>query len=460
MTAQNRHVSSFRDPSGHIVVKDGAIHRIVNPIYFPQYKSLTDSGFYNKLFENQLLVPHTEINADASGILIKPENIPFYSYPYEWSFSQYKHAALHTLKLQRYAVTNGFTLKDATAFNIAFHKGLPVFVDTLSFDRYTEGEPWRAYKQFMMHFLGPLVLAKYFGSDMLKTLGQYIDGIPLDKLVKMLPFKARFITVLYTNIYLTAKYEAKYSNTKSNGKAGKISKSAHLKILDALYNYIKDLELSEKTEWKDYYDVTNYDTAAFDYKKAILRKWYQSIHAGKLVDLGGNDGTFSRVLKDLSTEIIVTDIDANAVDHNYLQVLKNKEHNILPLVCDLLNPSPGIGLNNEERSPIFDRIKKGKYDVTLALALIHHISLTGNVPFDLSAKMFASLTPYLIIEFPDRADSWVDFLLKSKREFAGHFDYYNKANFEKEYAVYFDFIQTQHIPNSERTMYLLKRKDL
>ena len=459
----NRHASSFRDPSGNILIKDGTILRKINPVYFRQYNSLKDSGFYKKLFDSKLLIPHTEVNANDNEIIIQPEPISFFSYPYEWSFNQYKHAALHTLKLQKYCLQNGFTLKDATAFNVTFYKGAPVFVDSLSFDVYKEGEPWRAYKQFLMHFFGPLLLAKYYGNDMLKLLGQYIDGIPLDKVAKQLPFKARFNPVIYTNIYLTAKYDAKFSQgAQENGggkeKEIKISKEAQIKILDSLYNHIKDLELSEKTQWKDYYDFTNYDAQAFEYKKDLIKKWYVSINATKFVDLGGNDGTFSRVLKDKATEILVTDIDPNAVDHNYKQVLKNKEQNILPLVSDLLNPAPGIGLNNTERTPLLERIKNNNYDVTLALALIHHISLTGNVPFDMSAKLFASLTPYLIIEFPDRDDSWVDFLLKSKREFEAYFDSYNRSNFETEYSAYFDIVQTQGIPNTQRTMYLLKRK--
>ncbi len=455
----NRHASSFRDPSGFMLLKDGVLLRQVNPIYFSQYRSLRDSGFYKKLFDAGLLVPHEEIDANDAAIILEPETIPFFSYPYEWSFSQYKHAALHTLKLQKYCLQNGYTLKDATAFNVTFHKGKPVFVDSLSFDIYTEGEPWRAYKQFLMHFLAPLVLAKYYGNDMLRLLQQYIDGIPLQKAANLLPFTARFSPVLYANIFLTAKFDAKYSNeAPGSGKEVKIPKKSQEKILDSLYNYINGLELKENTEWKDYYSITNYDAEAFEYKKTLVRKWYQSINAKKAVDLGGNDGTFSRVFADMADELLVTDIDPNAVNHNYLQVLKNKETNILPLVSDLLNPAPGIGFNNKERSPLQERIKKNNYDVSLALALIHHISLTGNVPFAMSAEMFASLTPYLIIEFPDRGDSWVDFLLKSKREFAGHFDYYNKANFEDDYAAFFDIIEKQQIPNTERTMYLLKRK--
>ncbi len=455
----DRHASSFRDPSGNIFVQDGVLLRGVNPVYFEQYQSLTDSGFYKKMIDNGLLIPHEEVARDAETITIKPEKISFFSYPYEWSFTQYKHAALHTLKLQKYSLQNGYTLKDATAFNVTFHKGAPVFVDSLSFDSYKEGEPWRAYKQFVMHFLAPLLLAKYYGNDMLKTLVQHIDGIPLQKAAKLLPFSARFSPVVYTNIFLAAKFDSKYSSDhKGVGKKVTISKQSQLKIIDSLYNYIKDLSLNEKTEWKDYYSITNYDAEAFEFKKQLVSKWHAATGGSKVVDFGGNDGTFSRVLKDTGAELLVTDIDPNAVNQNYTQVLKNKEHNILPLVSDLLNPAPGIGFNNKERLSLQQRIKDNNFDVALALALIHHISLTGNVPFEMSAQMFASLTPYLIIEFPDREDSWVNFLLQSKREFAGHFDYYNKQNFENAYLDVYDVIEQQDIPDTHRTMYLLKRK--
>lgn len=456
---QNRHASSFRDPSGNIFVQEGVVYRVINPVYFGQYTALTESGLYNKLFENRLLIPHSEISKDNNSVVVKPEQISFISYPYEWSFSQYKHAALHTLKLQKYCLQQGWSLKDATAFNVTFHKGAPVFIDTLSFDHYTEGEPWRAYKQFIMHFLGPLVLAKYYGSDMLKILQQYIDGMPLQKIAKLLPLRARFSTILYTNIFLAAKYDAKYSSDEGGAeKKITISKNSQLKIIDSLYNYIKDLELNEKTEWKDYYSVTNYDSDSFEYKKQLVTKWAALVNAKRVMDIGGNDGTFARELQDIAAEILVTDIDPNAVDYNYNKVLKNKEQNIQPLVSDLLNPAPGIGLNNTEREPLLKRMAGGKYDLAMALALIHHISLTGNVPFDMSAQLFASLTPYLIIEFPDRGDSWVDFLLKSKREFAGHFDSYNLNNFEGIYTQYFDILGKEAIPGTKRTMFLLKRK--
>ena len=159
---ENRHSSSFRDPSGYIFTEGEKVYRAINPIYFAQYNSLKDTGFYNKAVEKGLLIGHDEVKADVESIILKPEQISFFSYPYEWSFSQYKHAALHTLKLQKYCLNHGYSLKDATAFNITYHNGRPIFVDTLSFDFYKEGEPWRAYRQFLMHFFPSPLLLLYF----------------------------------------------------------------------------------------------------------------------------------------------------------------------------------------------------------------------------------------------------------------------------------------------------------
>lgn len=456
---QHRHTSSFRDPSGFVFVENGTVYRQINPVYFAQYTALKEAGIYEKFFSRNLLIPHTETTVEAHRIVLQPQQIPFITYPYEWSFSQYKHAALHTLKLQKACVQNGFTLKDATAFNITFHNGAPVFIDTLSIDFYAKDEPWRAYKQFVMHFLAPLVLAKYYGNDMLMTLRQNIDGLPLVKVVKLLPWKARLNPLLYTSIYLTAKYEEKYTGTQnSDAGSGVLAKEKHLKILDALYAYIQGLEVKENTEWENYYGITNYNDEAFTFKKNVIAKWVNSTDAKKIIDHGGNDGTFSRVISSAQHFVLTTDIDANAVNSNYLQVLKQKDTAILPMVNNLLDPSPAIGFNNAERFSFKDRVLNAGFDLSMALALIHHLSLSGNVPFSMSAQFFSELTPYLIIEFPDREDSWVKFLLESKRDFKAHFDYYTLKNFEKDYFAYFTLEDKISIPGTHRTLYLLKRR--
>lgn len=452
-----RNTSSFRDPSGYVFVDGNTIKRVINPIYFEQFNSLMKGGFYNMLFEKKYLIPHKIFSQNQDKIIIEAQKIPFVSYPYEWSFLQYKHAALLTLKIQKLCLEHNFTLKDASAFNITFHEGKPIFIDTLSFDFYQENNPWLAYKQFIMHFLGPLVLSKYFGQEHLKTLSYNLEGISLSKLSKLLPFKSYLSPTLLTNIHLLAKYDKKYESDKKT-VSNNLSKASQIKLIDGLYDYILNLSFNEKTEWDHYYNQINYNDVAYQFKKEFVKDWFSSIEGKSLIDIGGNDGTFSRELKDQATLLIVADVDPNAVEQNYHQVLKSKEKTLLPIVVDVLNPVSNYGFNNQERFSFIDRVKDSSLDGCLALAVIHHITLSGNIPFALSALFFYKMAGNLLIEFPTRHDSWVQFLLESKREFRNHFDFYNEENFEQEYAVYFEIVKKEKIASSERILYSLKRR--
>ena len=351
----NTHQASFRDPSGYMFHDGETLRRVIHPIYFPQYNKLKDSGFFKTLIDKGLLIGHEETSASAENIIITPEKIPFITNPYEWSFEQYKHAALHTLKIQKYAISKGFILKDASAYNVTFHKGKPVFIDTLSFDFYEEDTPWRAYKQFITHFFGPLVLAKFHGTEVFKMMQTHIDGIPVKLIASMLPGKTKLSSTLYTNIHLLAKMESKHSEDyKAETKVARLSKKAQSNILESLFDYIKKLELKEVTEWGNRYDKTNYDTEAFTAKKELIKSWVSPLQPKTLIDVGGNDGTFARTVLDTVPHVMVTDIDPNAVDHNYRTALKNNEYNMLPFVCDVLQPAPGIGFNNTERSSLIE----------------------------------------------------------------------------------------------------------
>ncbi len=453
------HEASFRDPSGYMFHDGDTLRRVINPIYFPQYNKLKESGFFKTLIKNKLLIPHEETSVSEDKIVITPEKIPFITNPYEWGFEQYKQAALLTLKIQKFALSKGFILKDASAYNVTFHKGKPIFIDTLSFDFYEEGTPWRAYKQFITHFLGPLVLAKYHGSEVFNMLAAYIDGIPVKIISSMLPARTKLSSVLYPNIHLLAKMESKHSEDyKAETKIAKLSKKAQNNIVESLYNYISKLQLKESSEWGNYYTKTNYNEGAFKIKKELIRDWVQPLNAQKLIDIGGNDGTFARTVQDLVKHIIVTDIDSNAVDFNQKQIKENKETNMLAFVCDVLQPAPGIGVNNTERESLINRLKEYAPDVTMALALIHHITLSGNVPFEKSAEFFAKFSKNLIIEFPKREDSWVESLLVRKREFINHFDFYNIDNFEKGYSNYFNLVKKVAIKDTKRVMFLFEIK--
>ncbi len=455
----DQHSSSFRDPSGYVFVDEGIIKRKILPKYFDVYDALKNAHFFEKLFKAQLVIPHKELLVSDTEIIIQPELIPFITYPYEWSFNQYKEAALLTLKLQKYSIENGFSLKDASAFNVTFHKGKAVFIDTLSFDLYKENSPWRAYKQFITHFLGPLVLAHYHGAQSLKMMSNFIDGIPVKMIASMLPFKTKLSPFLYSNIHLLAKFEAKHNEDyEGKTKTINLSKKAQLNIIESLYDYIKNLSLKEHSEWGNYYSKTNYSDEAFEQKSSIINQWISKINAQTLIDIGGNDGTFVRKISSKLMQALVCDIDANSVDLNHKTIKEQKETYITPFVLDVLNPSAAIGFQNNERFSFLNRISTFSPDATLALAVIHHMSLSGNIPFERSADFFASFSNHLIIEFPDREDSWVQRLLNSKADFKDHFDFYNKTSFETEYALYFDIVSKEQISGAERILYLMKRK--
>ncbi|TBN05619.1 class I SAM-dependent methyltransferase [Hyunsoonleella flava] len=458
MTPKKAIPSSFRDPSGYVFLDNGVIKRVIKPIYFEQYKSLRDSGFYKRLFNNNILIPHEELSSTSSDIIIQPEQIPFITYPYEWCFNQYKEAALLTLKLQKFSLDQGYSLKDASAFNITFHQGSSIFIDTLSFDFYKENYPWRAYKQFISHFLAPLLLAHYHGSQSLKLMREFIDGIPLRMLSSMLPFKSKLNPIIYTNVHLLAKFEGKHSeNYKGEAKVKSLSKGGQLKIIESLYGFVKKLKLKEYTEWGNYYDKTNYSDTSFGLKAEVINTWVSKLNPQNIIDIGGNDGTFVRAIASKVKQALVCDIDNNAVDFNHLKVKKHKENYMLPFVLDVLNPSASIGFNNKERASFLQRIKDFNLDVTLALALIHHMTLSGNVTFHMSARFFASFSKILILEFPKKNDSWVERLLNSKAEFKNHFDFYSLENFEKAYSEFFETVEKKEIEGSERVMFLLKR---
>lgn len=459
MNSKKPHSSSFRDPSGYIFIENNQVNRVVNPVYFKQYEALKSSGFYDLLIRNELLIPHKEILATADRIVLHTEYIDFVTYPYEWSFNMYKAAALLTLKVQKLAVEYGFSLKDATAFNITFYKGNAIFIDTLSFDFYVEDSPWRAYKQFVMHFLGPLLSAKHFGSDSLGYLKQFIDGIPLQMLSSMLPIQSRFNPTVLTNVHLLAKSEAKYNEEQRAASiSAKLSKKGLLNIVENLYGFIKNLKLKENSEWGNYYDKLNYSNKAFKHKSEVINAWVSELKPETIIDVGGNDGTFVRKLTYQPIEALVCDVDNNAVDENFKLLKQNEETHITPFVLDVSQPTPAIGFNNKERLSFLDRIADYKPDVTMALALIHHMSISSNIPFSMSAEFFAKFSDTLIIEFPHREDSWVERLLRSKVDFESYFDFYDRENFEKAYLKLFNLVEKIEVKEAQRTLYLLKRR--
>jgi ribosomal protein L11 methylase PrmA len=461
---ENSHqlAASFRDPSGFLFRRDGVLYRQINKSYQADYDLLMSSGLYDQLVKAGLLIPHREVSIEPeipelAYKIIQPEVVDFISYPYEWSFSQLKDAALTTLKIVNMALEKGMALKDASAYNIQFHHGHPVLIDSLSFERYKEGQPWVAYRQFCQHFLAPLALMSQVDVRLSQLMRVYIDGIPLDLASELLPGKTRFNVPLLTHIHVHANAQKRYADNPVEKSAAtakqQMSKMAYLGLVDSLQSAVRGLTWKpEGTEWADYYDATNYSREAFERKRALVAEYVARVQPKQVWDMGANNGVFSRVASDQNIPTVAFDIDPSAVEKNYIEISHNKEKNLLPLVVDLTNPSPAIGWHNNER---MDLVERGPVDLTLALALVHHLSISNNVPLPRLAEYFASISRWLVIEFVPKEDSQVKRLLATREDI---FPNYTREGFEQAFNTEFIIQDAREIEGSKRVLYLMERR--
>lgn len=453
-----RDPSSFRDPSGFVFVEHGVVRRQVNPSYFPQFERLMSSGLYARLTAAGRLVEHELLTDGAERKVIQPDQLPFISYPYEWSFSQLKDAALLTLAVHLESLDHGMILKDATAFNVQFAGGTPVFIDTLSFDFYRDGAPWLAYGQFCRHFLAPLLLMKYVAPDLARLQALFLDGVPLEIASAMLPRRTHWSPTIQANIHLHARSLGRHKERFASDRQVTLSLAAQKNIVASLMRFLEGLKLEAKSEWGDYYSIANYDDAAFKFKEATVSRWIRESGLRRLWDIGGNDGHFSRIVRGHCDRILCTDIDPLAVEKNYLHCKAHRDGKIIPLVVDYTNPTPGLGYGNRERRNLEDRVDAFQPDGILALALIHHLSLSNNCSFEMLSESLAGTSGHLIIEFVGPGDSWAAKLLQSKRDARHLFDFYNRPDFERVFSKVYQIVERAEVPGSERTLYLMKSR--
>jgi hypothetical protein len=452
---------SFRDPSGFLFYKDKTVFRQVQKRYRDSYDQLMGSSLYESLVGAGLLVAHTEepietaVAEDAYRIL-RPERIPFISYPYEWCFSELKDAALATLKIQKQALDAGMSLKDASAYNIQFRSGKPILIDTLSFERYSEGAPWIAYRQFCQHFLAPLALMSRTDVRLGSLLRTNIDGVPLDLASRLLPPSTWLQPGLLAHIHLHGAAQKRYEGAPGKGaRPHGVSRNALLGLIDSLQSTVSRLSWSPKgTTWAEYYTHTNYSDKAMEGKREIVAAMVDHISPSPRLawDLGANTGVFTRLASERGIYSVAWDMDPAAVERNYLECRRSGEANILPLVGDLANPSPDLGWALQERR---SQVARGPADLVLALALVHHLAIGNNVPLSRIASFFAAIGTWAIVEFVPKSDSQVQRLLSSREDI---FDGYSSAGFEAAFCECYDILEAVPVPDCERKLYLLRAR--
>lgn len=456
--------ASFRDPSGFVYHNGDDIFRAVTSNYSEDYDALMNSGLHSHLVEKGYLIPHQEINARddferAYYKIIQPEKVVFISYPYEWCFSQLKDAAILTLEIEKLALEFNMTLKDASAYNIQFHKGKPIHIDTLSFERYEEGNPWQAYRQFCEFFLGPLALMSFVDHRLVLLLKEFINGIPLELTYNLLPFKSKFKIGIYLHLILHSKYQQRYTfenKRKQSIRDKKLAKKSLLHLIDNLLRTVKSLNVKNlKTEWNDYYEVGIQSQTYLDHKEIIVSEFFDFVKPTTVCDLGSNDGRFSLLAESKNCTVTSIDSDWRCIEDNYKVIKLKRIQNILPLIIDLTNPSPGIGWDNIERGPIFDHTRTFPCDMMMALAILHHLVISNNILLDQIANFFAKNCRWLTVEFIPKEDEKATYLLENRLDV---FSDYSIKGFEKAFSNYFLIEKRIDLNDSIRLLYLMRSK--
>jgi len=454
--------ASFRDPAAFVFTRAGVLYRQVNESGRELYDALMQSGLYDTLAASGDLVRHAEVGQDVAADehayrILRPDRVTLISYPYEWCFSQLKDAALLTLRLQRAAMARGMSLKDATAYNVQFETGRPVWIDTLSFEPLRVGAPWVAYRQFCEFYVAPLALMRYTDVRLHQLLRTFLDGVPVDLASRLLPWHTRASTGLGVHIHLhaaagrrAARKQAPVGETPAQRR---MPKHALEGLIDSLERTVKGLDWEPAgTVWGDYYDATNYSETAFANKRELVAAALERVQPALVWDLGAIDGTFSRLASERGIRVAAFDMDPAAVEKNYRRMCAGLERNILPLVMDLTNPSPACGWAGEERQSLVER---GPADLALSLALVHHLAIAHNVPFDHLAAFFASIARALVIEFVPKDDSQVQRMLATREDV---FTDYTQEAFERAFARRFEIEASTPVTGSRRSLYLMKSR--
>lgn len=448
---------SFKDPDAYVLKKDGEFVRYIFLSYKEPYDHLMRSGLYDRLVKEQLLIPHREIESDSDDEnvykLILPQQLQFQSYPYEWSFIQWRKAILAFLKINQIALEYGMILKDASPFNFYLKSGKAILFDTTSFIFFKNNDPWLAYRQFCESFFSPLALMKYKGSDWAKFNTASLRGMPLKFISKQLGLRSWFNLSCLLHIHLHAYYDNKKGSKFIHPKG--FSTEQILQLFGMFISTIKSWKQAHffVGNWINYYQQDIESKNYLTDKQSIISEWLLQTKPGSVIDLGANTGLFSMLASKIAEQVIAAESDSTCVDQIELKIQQKKNQNITTLVIDLAETSPALGMLNKEYRPFIER---GKSDLVMALALVHHLCIGKNLSMVHIAELFAQLSKqFAIVEFIPKTDNKVKLLLQSRQDI---FSTYNEENFKASFYHFFDLIEERKIEDSDRILYLWKKK--
>lgn len=428
---------SFRDPSGYVFRAGDRIFRSVNPLAEKNFAMLENSGLLERLAEAGLALPARAValqtgmerafagpRGEVPSRLIEHPLVSFITYPYEWCFSQLQDAALSHLDLQIMALENGFVLSDATPYNMQFHNGRPVHIDTLSLRPYREGEPWLGYNQFCRMFLAPLLVEAWTGAGFQPLLRGRIDALPIPEIVNLLPRHKLFGSPQgFIHIYLQGRAEAKFSSSRTDrmSPVRPLPKGRYLALLGELRRFVAALRSGKRPRsfWNNYAEINSYSACSRAGKAELVAGFVRRTGIRALVDIGGNTGDYACAALDAGAQsAIVLDGDNDSVETAYGRA-KAGCRGLSAWLVDIADPSPALGWDGHERERLTDRLRA---DGLLALAVIHHMCIGRNIPLRDAVRWLVGLAPCGIIEFVPKSDPMVVQMLSGRDDLFRDYD--------------------------------------
>ena len=421
--------ASYRDPAGHVHIVGNKVYRSVLSPGVAAYRAARDSGFLAHASASGRLIEGPEVSPevlaseapDAVHVLEHPQ-LEFISYPYCWSFFGLQAAAVLTLDLHLDALEHGFTLSDASAYNVQFRGPRPVFIDSLSVIPYPEGQVWLGYRQFCEHFLNPLLLTARTGVAFQPWFRGTLDGISSSDLAAVLPFRALLNPLVALHVTVQARLQrAMTAKTTRRAQSVRLSKGALANNLRSMRGLVAGLRppSGQLSPWQHYEQTAHYTTDERASKARFVSEVVRASGARTVWDLGCNSGEYAELtLGSGASRVIGFEPDAGALNSAYQRAVA-KDLDFLPLLLDLANPSPSAGWRQTERMGLDER--RGA-DLVLCLALLHHLVLGRNLPLESVLDWLVSLAPQGVIEFVPKEDPMAAQLLVWKPHVAPEYD--------------------------------------
>ena len=466
-----RLAASFRDPDGYVFRHADRIFRALGPTFAPLLSEVEQSGLLATLVQDGLVVPSHRVTDPPlraelmsahpqAAELVEHQRLAPITYPYEWSLSMLADAGILTLDLQLRLLTAGLSLKDASAYNIQFRGGRPVFIDLTSIERPARLDLWKALGQFNQMFTFPLLLSREQGWDLRSYFLGSLGGRTLEQVSRgfgsLSRWRPSLLLDLTLPLLLGRRVERKQPETSTPVTSPKDpgTPEAQRVNLGRLRGKLRGLAEGYQPSgvWADYTATCTYDASASGAKRGLIRAYLDRWHPGQVLDLGCNTGVYSYLAAGSGARVIAIDQDHDAIEMLYRR-LRQQPATITPMVADLSNPSPGVGFRNAERDPLLSRVES---DLVFALALLHHLLVSANLSLEAARDLLFDLSrDHVVLEFVPSDDPMFRRLLRFRAE---DFSWLTLDGCRAVLQQRFTVVEEHPVPGTPRTLLFLRKR--